>query len=116
MSLSLYQSKRHDPSGLVVLQALNLLFAAGIVFLWALMSILVAGPMRWATGRGLGTHPELLDYPFVLLWLLPAVGACGARIAHKAEWGRLAYFLATYPLLNLGLVAGWYYLIPVHWH
>ena len=117
MSLSLYEGKRRrDPASLIALQAANLLFAGSSIFLWALMSLFVAEPMRWATARGVGTRPELLDYPFVLLWLLAVAGACAAWIAQKAERLKLAYFLAFYPLLNFGLIVGWYYLAPVDWH
>ena len=116
MSLSLYEGKPRDPAGLIALQAVNLLFAASSIFLWAVVSLFIAEPMQWATARGVGARPELIDYPFVLLWLVPVAGACAAWIAQKAECPKLAYFLAIYPLLNLGLLVGWFYLTPAHWH
>lgn len=116
MSLSLYEGNRRREPALVVLVVANLLFAGCAIFLWALMAFLMAEPIRWATARGVGTHPELLDYPFLLLWVLPVAGACAAWIALKAERLKLAYFLAFYPLLYFGIVAGWYYLAPTQWH
>ncbi|HEX7075032.1 MAG TPA: hypothetical protein VF226_13405 [Hyphomicrobiaceae bacterium] len=116
MGLSLYESKRRDPKPLVALMAANLLFAASSIFLWTLMSLFIAEPVRWATARGIGSRPELLEYPFILLWLLPVAGACAAWVALKAERLRLAYLLAVKPLLYFGVVAGWYYLAPAQWH
>ena len=116
MSLSLYEGKRQrDPALLVALQAVNLTFAVAAVTMWAVVSLLVAEPLRWATTRGVGARPELFDYPFVLIWLLPVAGACAAWVAQKAERSKLALFLAFYPVLYLGLVVGWYYLAPLQW-
>lgn len=116
MSLSLSEGKRREPAGLFALLAANLLFAGGCIFLWALMSLFLAAPMRWATAQGLGPRPELLDYPFVLLWLLPVAGACGAWIAQNEQRPKLACLLAAFPLLVFALVAGWFYLAPARWH
>ena len=71
--------------------------------------------LAWATWYGLGSRPELFDYPFVVLWLLPAGGICGGWLAEKAQNRRLSCFFALFPLLFLGLLFGWYYLLPVEW-
>jgi hypothetical protein len=116
MSLSLYEGKRRqDPALLITLQVANLLFATCTVFMWALMSLLLAEPVRWATEYGIGSRPELFEYPFLLLWAMPVAGSCSAWVAQRAEKFKLAYFLAFYPLLFLSLVVGWYYLAPVQW-
>ena len=81
-----------------------------------MLGAFAAEPVRWATVQGVGSRPELLEYPFVLLWLLPVAGACAAWVAQKAERLKLAYFLAFYPLLYFGVVTGWYYLAPAQWH
>lgn len=117
MSLSLYEGKRRkDATPLIALQAANLLFAAGCVFLWAMLSLVVEEPIRWATSYGVGSRPDLFDYPFVLLWQMPIGGACAAWVAQKMDRMTLAYILACYPLAYLGLVVGWYYLTPANWH
>ena len=116
MTLSLYDGKRqHSAAPLIVLQAANLIFAAGCVFLWAMLSLLVEEPIRWATEYGIGSRPQLFDYPFVLLWLMPVGGACVAWVAQQANRMTLAYVLACYPLAYIGLVVGWYYLAPSSW-
>lgn len=116
MTLSLYEGQqRRDATPLVVLQAANLLFAAACIFLWAVLAVFVEDPMRWATSYGIGSRPELLDYPFVLLWLMPVGGACAAWVAQKANRMALAYVLVCYPLAFFGLVVGWYYLAPPSW-
>ena len=116
MSLSLYEGgRRSDPIPLIIVQALNLAFAAACIFMWAMLSFFIEDPIRWATSTGIGSRPELLDYPFVLLWLLPVVGACAAWVAQQAKRMKLAYFLAGYPLAYLGLMVAWYYLAPAQW-
>jgi len=116
MSLSLYEGKRRDPMPLKVLVSANVVFGLCSVLFWEPVSLVIAEPILWATGQGIGTRPELFDYPFVLIWLLPIACACIAWIASKAEWMKLAYFVAFYPMLYLGLVVGWYYLTPAQWH
>lgn len=116
MSLSLYEGKRQGSTPLKVLVSANVVLGLCALLFWELMSILIAEPILWATGQGGGTRPELLDYPFVLIWLLPIACACIAWIASKVEWMKLAHFVAFYPLLYLGLVVGWYHLTPAQWH
>ncbi len=116
MTLSLYEGRRQrGATPLVVIQTVNLLFAAGCVFLWAALSLLIEDPMRWATSYGIGARPELFDYPFVLLWLMPVGGACAAWVAQQANRMTAAYVVACYPLAYIGLVVGWYYLAPPNW-
>ncbi len=116
MTLSLYDGKRqHSAAPLIVLQAANLIFAASCVFLWAMLSLVVGEPIRWAPEYGIGSRPQLFDYPFVLLWLLPVISACAAWVAQQIDRMKLAYFLALYPLAYISLIVGWYYLAPRHW-
>jgi hypothetical protein len=116
MTLSLYEGKpRQNFRFLFALMVANATFAASSASWCTFMSLFVTDPFRWATWHGLGSRPELFDYPFLLLWLLPVSGICGAWLADKAGNRRLARFFALFPLLFLGLVFGWYYLVPVEW-
>lgn len=116
MTPSLYEGKpRQGSRFLVALMVVNATFAATSASWFTIIAVLVAEPMRWATWYGLGSSPELFDYPFVVLWLLPVGGICGAWLAEKGHNRRLALFFALYPLLFLGLLLGWYYLLPVEW-
>jgi hypothetical protein len=116
MALSLYEGRqRQDSRFLVALMLANGTFAASSAAWCPFVSAFVADPLRWATWYGLGSRPELFDYPFVLLWLLPAGGICGAWLAEKGHSRRLSCFFALFPLLFLGLLFGWYYLLPIEW-
>jgi hypothetical protein len=116
MTLSLYEGRpRRNSRVLSGLLVANATFALSSLSWCTFMSLFVAEPMRWATWHGLGSRPELLDYPFVLLWLLPVGGVCVAWLADKGDNRRLAYFFALFPLLFLGLLFGWFYLVPVEW-
>jgi hypothetical protein len=116
MALSLYEGKRRQPSRfLVFLMVADAAFATSSASWCTFISVFVTDPIRWATWYGVGTRPELFEYPFVVLWLLPVGGICGAWLAEKGHNGRLACFFALFPLLFLGLLVGWYYLLPVEW-
>ena len=116
MALSLYEGRqRQDSRVLVALMVANATFAVGSASWCPFISAFVADPIRWATWYGLGSRPELFDYPFVLLWLLPAGGICAAWLAEKGHRRRLSGFFALFPLLFLGLLFAWYYLLPIEW-
>lgn len=104
-----------DSRLLLILFVVNATFAATSVFFWAFLSLFVAEPIQWATWRGVGSRPELFDYPFIVLWLLPAAGIGAGWIAKRAHQHRSACWLAFLPVILLGLVFGWYYLMPPEW-
>jgi hypothetical protein len=116
VTLSLYEGKQRQHSrSLVYLMAANATFAASSASWCTFIAEFVADPIRWATWYGLGSRPELFEYPFVVLWLLPVGGICGGWLAEKGHNRRLACFFALFPPLFLGLLFGWYYLLPVEW-
>jgi len=104
-----------DSRLLLALMTIDGLFACIAVFWWTLISFFIAEPIKWATWTGMSSRPELLEYPFSVLWMLPAAGIGGAWLAKKAGRLRLALALAFFPILLIGLVLGWYYLTPPHW-
>lgn len=116
MTVSLYEGRRRtDPRPLIALFIANGLFAAVSIVWWTAISFIVAEPLRWATWQAIGPSPELFDYPFVLLWLLPLGGVGAAWLALRLERRALAYFLALYPMLFIAAVVGWFYLAPPGW-
>lgn len=104
-----------DARVLLILFVVNATFAVSTVFFWAFLSLFVAEPIQWATWRGVGSRPDLFDYPFIVLWLLPAAGIGAGWIAKRAGQHRLACWLALMPIILLGLVFGWFYLMPPEW-
>lgn len=115
--LSYYDGKKKVRSGLVrTLMWLNGLVAVSVVAYWTGVSLVLEEPFRWATGLGVGTSPSLFEYPYVLLWIVPAGAAVIGWLSIHAELPALGRFVGIYPLLFLNLMVGWYYLAPVQWH
>ncbi len=101
------------------LMVVNAVMSAGIVFAWTFVSLFVAEPLAWATwmpiNRGYGLF-GLVEYPFVLLWIVPLLGICGAWVSLKAGRRALAFTFVALPIGMLALVLGWYHLAPQDWH
>lgn len=97
---------------------LNALLSLGILFAWTYVSMFVAEPLAWATwmpiNRGYGFN-GIFDYPFLMLWLLPIVGICGAWVGLKSGRQVLSYAFVGIPPVMLFLVTGWFYLAPPDW-
>jgi hypothetical protein len=122
MLISYYEdgtvAPRRIPVVLVGLMATNSLFAFAILFAWTYVALLVSEPLSWATwmpiSRGQGLLGAL-EYPFVILWLLPLIGSFGGWVGIKGGRTTLAYAFVGVPLAMLLLVFGWYYLTPADW-
>jgi hypothetical protein len=122
MLISYYEDGKPVPHRLswplVVLMVVNIVFALLTLFAWTFLSLLVAKPLAWATwmqiSRGYGLT-DVFDYPFVILWLLPLLGVCGAWIGAKAGRATIAYAFVAVPVTTLLLVFSWYYLAPPDW-
>lgn len=110
--------KRTSPF-LALLIGLNGLFSGGIVFAWTYLALFVAEPLAWATWmpitRGQGVT-GLIDYPFVMLWVMPLLGIFGTWISLKGGNKPVAYAFVGVPLVMLLLVLGWFHLTPSDWH
>lgn len=106
------------PRLLLGLMMANGLLASVIVFAWTYVALVVAEPLSWATwmpvSRGYGII-GLLEYPFVMLWALPVLGAFGAWLSLQSGRKTLAYAFVGVPLVMLAMVMGWYYLAPGDW-
>lgn len=100
---------------LLILSVVNATFAGTSVFLWTFLSLFVAEPIQWATWRGISSRPDLIEYPFILLWMLPAAGIVAGWIAKRAGQMRIACWLAFFPIILLGLIFGWFYMAPIGW-
>jgi hypothetical protein len=98
--------------------AMNVVFAAVVVFAWAYVALVISEPLAWATWMPVGRNwrPGMFEYPFTLLWALPGAGIVSGWTARKARNMPLAYFCASLPIITLILLFGWYYLAPIEWH
>lgn len=101
------------------LMVTNGLFATGILFAWTYLSLFVAEPLAWATwmpiSRGYGIM-GLVEYPFIMLWLMPLIGIFGGWVSLKGGHKAGAYAFVAVPVAMLLLILGWYYLTPSDWH
>jgi len=104
---------------MATLMGLNGLVSSAILFAWTYIALFVAEPLSWATwmpiSRGYG-FTGVLDYPFVMLWVMPLIGIFGAWVGLQGGRKPLAYAFVVVPLAMLALVMGWYHLVPTDWH
>ena len=119
MTISYYDDGPRAPipvSGFMTfLMLTNAVIAMTVLFAWTAISLYIVEPVLWATWMPVrrGTSFEnLFEYPFMLLWFMPAGGAACAWLALKAgRWG-LALTGVLMPLVILSLIFGWYHLAP----
>lgn len=117
MSLSYYEDGQKSESPFsVACIVVNALVAVAVVFYWSGLSVVVAEPLKWATRGSVSPHPWMFEYPYMLLWVVPIVAACASWLALKLRLRTLAAFVGAFPLIYLGLMTGWFYLTPAHWH
>lgn len=104
---------------LLSLMLMNAAFAFFMLFAWKVASLFVMEPLSWATWapvyRG-SSLEDILRYPFIILWLWPVIGLCGAWASVKMGKQPLAFAFASMPVVVLSLVFGWFYLTPQDWH
>ena len=119
MTISYYGDEARapiQPSGtMTFLMLANAVVAMTVLFAWTAISLYIVEPIAWATWmpvrRGT-TFEDLFEYPFVMLWFMPAAGIAGAWLALKLGRRALAITCVMLPLMLLGLIFGWYYLAP----
>jgi hypothetical protein len=119
VTISYYGDEAHAPSQpsgiLTFLMVANAVVAMTVLFAWTAVSLYIVEPIAWATWmpvrRGT-TFEDLFDYPFVMLWFMPAAGIVGAWLAQKFGHRALALTCVVLPLTLLGLIFGWFYLAP----
>ncbi len=119
MTISYYDDEARapiTPSGtMTVLMLANAVIAMTVLFAWTAISLYLVEPIAWATWMPVrrGTSFEdLFEYPFVMLWLMPAAGIAGAWISLKLGRRALAITCVTLPIALLALIIGWYNFAP----
>ncbi len=119
MTISYYDDEARapiTPSGtMTVLMLANAVIAMTVLFARTAISLYLVEPIAWATWMPVrrGTSFEdLFEYPFVMLWLMPAAGIAGAWISLKLGRRALAITCVTLPIALLALIIGWYNFAP----
>jgi len=98
-----------------VMNIVNFSLAIGVFLAWPGYAEVLADPMSVIAGSGSTIRPSVLEYPFVLLWLIPLAGACGAYVTSAVETTPLARFFAAFPLLLALACGGWLYFYVGFW-
>ena len=91
---------------------LNVLFSGLILFWWSEIELVLGAPLRWATWSTVTARPELLEYPFVLVWGLPLLGVAAAWLLRVAGSLRPAMWVALFPLAYIGTLVACFYVVP----
>lgn len=112
MTVSLYEGRRYDPSRFVrLMTTVNLAFSACVLFSWPIIGHYFSTAISAASEASLDPNETLsiASYPYVLLWLLPMLGAGGAWLAGGCGQQALARFLSAYPMLLIVSSCLWYW-------
>ena len=106
-----WKSNQRARAFLSTVGLINLAFAAANVFLWSFVAVVVADPIAWATWSSFGSvsrRPDLLEYPFVMLWGLPLLGSGVATVNNFLGFKQMAKVAAVFPLTLFGLTLIWW--------
>ena len=101
--------RRHHLSFMKLMLLTNLSYAMAIMVSWSTYSSVFADPLVLIAGGAPMAHPSLLEYPYVLMWLMPLSGVAGAYVTHAWEWYSVARLIAAYPILLTAACCAWLY-------
>lgn len=124
MAIAYYQDENVEPQArsarlLSLICMVDLIIALTVLFMWTAVSFYFAEPLAWATWMPVrrGTQfVELFEYPFVLLWAMPLACIGIAWFAKRSGKRALALTAALFPIVVLGMIYGWYHLVPIQYH
>ena len=108
---NLSKGSRLGKAFLTAMWLCNAVFALANVFFWSSLAVVLADPISWSTWSSMGgsaRQPELLEYPFVVLWALPLAGSAIAALYSFLGFGRMARVAAMFPLALFAFTVGWW--------
>ena len=97
---------------LFMLMGVNIGFAVCVQWGWTFVYMLLGEAMSWATWRALGMMPDIFEYPYIMLWLLPMLAVLVARVLAEAGSSRGAHAATLVPLIFFSLIIGLYHILP----
>ena len=112
-SNDLWKGHRHGKAFLAAMWLCNAAFALANVFFWSTLAIVLADPISWSTWSSVGggaRQPELLEYPFVLLWALPLAGSAIAALYSFLGFSQMARAAAMFPLVLFAFTVCWWWI------
>ena len=98
-----------------VMIMLNLGMAVSVFAVWPGYPEVLADPLSVIAGSGTPIRPSVFEYPFLLLWVIPLLGACLAFVMAAIQSARLARFFAVFPLLLAATCGVWLYFYVGYW-
>ena len=102
MTQLIYEGRRYDPGTFMKLAtSANIIIALIIVFAWQFTGLFVAEPMSAASEVAISStgKPDLLETPYVFLWLTPLASSFVGWLAYKLEYKTFGRFVVVYPAL-----------------
>lgn len=110
MAKLMYEGGERRNQGLLLgLTTVNVGIALLVLGSWSLIGPMVADSAGQVIGTGLAKHarPSAMDYPFMLLWALPASAAVLALVLNRPKSSSMALAIAAYPVFLLLASAWW---------
>ena len=95
---------------------LNLGMAAAVFGAWSGYSEVLADPLSVIAGSGPPIRPSVLEYPYLLLWVIPLLCGCLAFVTAAIQSARLARFFAVFPVLLAATCGVWLYFYVGFWN
>ena len=111
MAVSIYEGRRDYKSNFVnAMILLNVAFTALVIFQWPMIAHYIADPMGAAAGQSMSDRntPDLIDYPYSILWTMPVICALFAFLGMKSGWVSFSKFVSLFPAALIGLSCFWY--------
>jgi hypothetical protein len=116
MSLSYYDTERKPRVALARLWIFaNIVLACAMSLYWTVFAVSVGEPFRWAMRDGVSPQPQLLEFPYMLLWSTPLICMMIGWAAMHLKQDSIARIVGGYPTMMLMLMVGWYNFAPSHW-
>lgn len=116
MSLSYYDTERKPRLFLARLwMCANAVLACAMAFYWTRVSIPVIEPFNWAMRDSVSPQPQLLEFPYMLLWSTPLICMMIGWAAMQLKQESIARIVGGYPTMMLVLMVGWHSFAPSHW-
>ena len=98
-----------------ILCVANLAVASLALFCWPLVAPYIAQPVGSAAESGLSVtvRPNLWNYPYLLVWAFPLIGAWLSYVLQKAKFTDAARFFGGLPITLIASCGLWYWLFQL---
>ena len=99
----------------LVFMLLNAAMTCGLVMAWSIDALALAEPMEWATMSAASQRLDLLAYPYMLLWTMPAASCAITWLANRAGMMTLTWMAGLMPSCLFAMLFAWFTFMPAAW-